>query len=104
MHRGKIVRFALAMKAEGMPLPNPPVDGANDLPLLVRILSRQIGSAKNKKELSLLILINGGEGGIRTPGTLYNVHTLSRRAPSTSSDTSPSVLLKCRLIIQLPNS
>jgi hypothetical protein len=32
MHRGKIVRFALAVKAEGMPLPNPPVDGANDLP------------------------------------------------------------------------
>jgi hypothetical protein len=33
MHRGKIVHFALAMKGEGMPLPNPPVDGANDLPL-----------------------------------------------------------------------
>jgi hypothetical protein len=33
MHRGKIVRFALGMKEEGMPLPNPAVDGANDLPL-----------------------------------------------------------------------
>jgi hypothetical protein len=32
MHRGKIVRFALAMKVEGMPLPNPAVDGANGLP------------------------------------------------------------------------
>jgi hypothetical protein len=35
MHRGKIVRFALDMKVEGMPLPNPPVDGANDLPHLL---------------------------------------------------------------------
>jgi hypothetical protein len=34
MHRGKIVRFALAMKAEGMPLPNPAVDLANESPLL----------------------------------------------------------------------
>jgi hypothetical protein len=32
MHRGKIVRFALGMKAEGMPLPEPPVDLANELP------------------------------------------------------------------------
>jgi hypothetical protein len=33
MHRGKIARFALGMKAEGMPLPNPSVDGANDFML-----------------------------------------------------------------------
>jgi hypothetical protein len=33
IHRGKITRFALAMKAKGMPLPNPPVDGANDFSL-----------------------------------------------------------------------
>jgi hypothetical protein len=39
MHRGKIVRFALDMKAEGMPLPNPAVDGANDLPLLLSTVS-----------------------------------------------------------------
>jgi hypothetical protein len=32
MHRGKIARFALGMKVEGMPLPKPPVDGANDSP------------------------------------------------------------------------
>jgi hypothetical protein len=32
MHRGKIARFALDMKVEGMPLPNPSVDGANDFP------------------------------------------------------------------------
>jgi hypothetical protein len=32
MHRGKIACFALGMKAEGMPLPNPAVDGANDFP------------------------------------------------------------------------
>jgi hypothetical protein len=37
MHRGKIARFALAMKAEGMPLPNPVVDGANDFRALCRI-------------------------------------------------------------------
>jgi hypothetical protein len=35
MHRGKIARFALGMKVEGMPLPNPAVDGANDLPLFL---------------------------------------------------------------------
>jgi hypothetical protein len=33
MHRGKITRFALDMKVEGMPLLNPAVDGANDTPL-----------------------------------------------------------------------
>jgi hypothetical protein len=30
MHQGKIVRFALVLKGEGMPLPNPSVDGANE--------------------------------------------------------------------------
>jgi hypothetical protein len=39
MHRGKIARFALGMEAEGMPLPNPAVDGANDLPLLISTVS-----------------------------------------------------------------
>lgn len=34
----------------------------------------------------------GGQGGIRTLGTLIHVHTLSRRAPSTSSDTCPYCL------------
>jgi hypothetical protein len=29
----KSQRFALAMKVEGMPLPNPAVDGANSFPL-----------------------------------------------------------------------
>jgi uncharacterized protein YecA (UPF0149 family) len=43
MHRGKIARFALDMKAEGMPLPNPSVDGANDFPLL---LSKDSGLVK----------------------------------------------------------
>jgi hypothetical protein len=35
MHRGEIARFALDMKEEGMPLPNPAVDGANNLPHLL---------------------------------------------------------------------
>ena len=31
----------------------------------------------------------GGEKGIRTPGTVLAVHTISNRAPSASSDISP---------------
>jgi hypothetical protein len=43
MHRGKIARFALGMKVEGMPLPNPAVDGANDVPLpLLTVTGQQI--------------------------------------------------------------
>jgi hypothetical protein len=45
MHRGKIVRFALDMKVEGMPLPNPEVDGANELPPL----GRQSRSGRNDR-------------------------------------------------------
>ena len=33
----------------------------------------------------------GGETGIRTPDTVVAVYTISNRAPSTSSDISPTV-------------
>ena len=34
-------------------------------------------------------MVSGGEGEIRTLGTSFPVHSLSRRAPSASSVTSP---------------
>ena len=40
----------------------------------------------------LLLVFYGGEGGIRTHGEVLPPHTLSRRAPSASSVTSPETL------------
>ncbi len=45
---------------------------------------------KEKTEVINTSVFFGGEKGIRTPGTVLAVHTISNRAPSASSDISPN--------------
>ncbi len=44
--------------------------------------------------LAIMFFVFGGEQGIRTLETVLAVYTISNRAPSTSSDNSPSVQSK----------
>ncbi len=37
-------------------------------------------------------VFDGGEKGIRTPGTVITVHMISNHAPSASSDISPQTV------------